>query len=450
MTAIDGIVSGIDTSGLIDSIIGAAAGPKRTMEATRADLQARRERLATLTGQLSDVSAAIGEVDKSAGWLRPAITSGDAAGFSASTTPTAPPGSYDVRVDSLARAQVNGSQGFADADSLGVIAEGTLKITLGDTTHDIVIDGSNSSLKELADDLGALEGITAYTVNTGDATNPYRLVLQADGSGSGGAFSVDTSGLGGAGTVPTFATLTAASDASVQVNGMTITSSTNRIEGAIPGITLDLKAEGGPAEMLTIGQDDDALLDKLEAVFESYNKARGFYNTNSFFNSETGNRGPLATDATSRRAFDRLGSLVSRSYEGAGADVVALSQLGVKTNRDGTLTFDRGVFATKLAENPSDVQALMTSDAGPLAALRQEIDTVQVDSVEGALTNRTESLRGSIRDQDERIERFQEYLDGYTQRLRDQFSAMEVALGRLQGAQQSIGSLFAGMPSGNG
>lgn len=444
-TAIDGIVSGIDTTGLINAIIAAESGQLSAMEAQMGDLEGKRERTAALSTRLSEISTAIDEIDEVEDWDLAKVTSEEATAFVADVDPDATLGTYTVQVNALAKAEVQATGGFADRTAAGTIRQGTMDVTVGGDTTTITIDGTNDTLGDVAALLDEIDGITAYTVNDGDASTPWRLVIQADETGSDGTFTVDTSGLDlvGSGSIPTFSTVSAATDADVEVNGISIASSSNVINNIVPGIDLTLRTEGGPAEVLTVEQDEEGIIDKLEAVFDAYNAAQTYYDESSFFNSDSGNRGPLAGDGTTRRAMSQIGSLVTNSYTVTGTTFSSLAELGVSTNRDGTLEFDRSVLETALEEDRDAVVTLMTDAAGPLATLKGEIDDVWVDSDDGALTNRTESLNDSIESYEERIADFQEYLDDYAARLRSQFTALEVTLGRLQTQQSQLAGLFA-------
>ncbi|MFK7929794.1 MAG: flagellar filament capping protein FliD [Myxococcota bacterium] len=445
-TAIDGIVSGIDTTGLINAIISAESGQISAMEATQSGLEAKRERTAALSTRLSEVSSAIDEIDEVEDWDLAKITSADADAFVADADDDATQGTYTIQVNALAKAQVQASGGFADRAAAGTIAQGDLVVDVGGVSTTITIDGTNDTLGDLAALLDEVDGITAYTVNDGDASTPWRLVVQADDTGSSGTFTFDTTGLtaSAGATIPAMSVVTAAEDAEVEVNGVTISSSSNVINNIVPGIDLTLRTEGGPAEVLTIEQDKEGLIDQLEAIVDAFNAAETYYDESSFFNSESGNRGPLAGDSTTRRAMSQIGSLLTNSYTVSNTDFTSLAELGLSTNRDGTVAFDRDAFETALEDDRDSVITFLTSVDGPLVSLKSNIDDVWVDSEDGALTNRTESLNESIEGYDERIADFQEYLDGYSERLRSQFTSLEVTLSRLQAQQSQLASLFAG------
>jgi len=452
-TAIDGIVSGIDTTGIINSVIEAESGTLYAMQDQKALLEERRNKIATLASRLTDISSGVDDIDELEDWYLAQTTSEEATSFAADVDPDATLGTYSIQVNRLAKAQTSATAGFAGRATDNTIATGTLDVTVGGVTTTVTIDDASDTLGDLAAKLDEVDGITAYTVDTGDAANPWRLVVQADQTGKDGEFTIDTTnltGTGGGGAVPSFSTVTAAVDAEVELNGITIESSSNVLTDIVPGIDLSLRTEGGPAEILTVEQDTSGLVDKMEAFVGKINEAINYYDQQSFFNPDTGNRGPLAGDSTARRAIERVGILVSNSYTVADNDFEGLASLGFSTNRDGTLTFDRSAFEDAFNADREMVVGFLTSEDGPLAALKTEIDDVQVDSEEGALVTRQESLKESVESYDERIADFQEYLDDYAQRMRSQFTNLEVTLGRLQQSQSQLASLFAGGGGGQG
>jgi flagellar hook-associated protein 2 len=149
------------------------------------------------------------------------------------------------------------------------------------------------------------------------------------------------------------------------------------------------------------------------------------------------------------RAVDGLGQVISGNYSLTG-DLEALSQIGVKTERDGSLSFDKDKFKTILNSNYDDVIELITSDDGPMGKMKSQIDDLYVDSESGVLSTRKESLESSITATEDDIADFETYLSDYEQRLRTKFTNMELTLGRLQSTQGSLSALMAGLYSSGG
>ncbi len=158
-------------------------------------------------------------------------------------------GSYQVEVQSLATSHTLASQTeFASTSS--VVGEGTLTFNVGGAVTNIAIDATNNTLsgiQQAVNDAGI--GVNATVVNVGTG---YKLMFSSAQSGAGNTIDVsitgdtdgndtDAAGLSRLATANMDETV-AAQDATVVVNGLTITNSGNTIDGVIEGISLNLKS----------------------------------------------------------------------------------------------------------------------------------------------------------------------------------------------------------------
>jgi flagellar hook-associated protein 2 len=208
---------------------------------------------------------------------------------------------------------------------------------IGDT--EIAID--NDSLSSLRDKINAANtgdnpsGVAASIINDG---NGFRLVLT--GTDASKPFTVSmTDGVTAEGYEPlAFSTTQTQSLATIVVDGITITSGSNTFENAIPGVTLTVTkphATPGDSTSLTVETDRDAVKTKIKDLVTAYNSIMSF----------------ISEQKTSDWGRDSSLTGVRRNLQGmlttsiAGSDSFAtLSQLGLKTQRDGTLAIDNTVL----------------------------------------------------------------------------------------------------------
>jgi flagellar hook-associated protein 2 len=455
MPSIDGIVSGLDTTALINGILEVAAVPKVVMQDQLEEYQTRLEAVSGVANRMNDLVSAIEEMDTEEEFSSFTATIAEEGYYTVETDSDANPGTYDIEVTQLADSEVEVSQAFSDASSTGVIAEGTFSITYAGVSTDITIDGTNSSLSALAAEIDDIDGLTAYVMNTGDDTNPYTLVIQGDDTGSDNSIEIDTSGLGGGGTVPSFTENSTAADAMMIVNGVTVSSDTNSFTDVVPGVDVTVSALTAGEVTTTIAADTATIEEKVQSFIDAYNDIINYYNTNSSYNPDEGIRGGLVGEASARDAVSGLGDVISDNYSGLDGIFTALSQVGISTNSDGTLSLDSTEFQDALDEDFDAVVDLFTHDDsdtdtyGPLATLRDKINDLYVDSDTGTLTSRKDSLEDSITEYEERIEAFDEYLVNYEERLRQQFTYMETVLAELYAAQDQLAAIFSTMSTGN-
>lgn len=436
---IDGIISGFDTSSLIDAILTASAANKDQMERQLEADQASLDKISELSSLLEDLSGSIDTLQSDiTDSYTATVTEG--VGFTAETSNGVAPGTYQVDVLSLAASEMEVSQGFADASASGTIAQGTLTVTVAGVDTDVTIDGTNDSLSGLAEALDAVDGVRAYVLNTGEATDPYKLVVQSQDSGLANTLEFDTSGLAG-GTVPAFTEIQAGADAHLTVNGLDVYSSSNDVK-AIPGLTLTLQQDGlGPAPV-EVALDETAFEEKVQAFVDSYNAVIDHYAKNTVFNEEVGLQGPLVGDSTARRTIDQLGSLVSNAYTVPESGLSILAQIGIETQQDGTLELDTEALSEALQGSFDDVVGLLTSETGALSTVQTQIEDVFVDPDTGTLSSRQDSLQETIEELQERIEDEEDRLASQADTLRGQFTAMEATMAELQTTTMFLSSFF--------
>jgi len=436
MPSVDGIVSGFDTTALIDAMAIAYSGPLEIMQGDLEDFQAQLDKTAGLSNRLEDLSTAIEALQGDDGLVAYTATPSIEGAFTATADPAAAPGTYTVEVQSLATNETSVSGGVADPDA--ALGGGTFSVTVGGETTDITLTaGTDDTLADLASQLNDVDGITAYVLDTRDGSgSPYKLVVSGDATGDDAGIDLDGSAFG-----LTFTEEVAAADAELLVNNVAVKSATNNYKG-LPGIQLDLQRAGDGPVQLSVNLDTETTEANMQAFVDAYNEVISYYDTNTSYDAENGIAGALVGDSTARRVIDTLGNLISNATTVDGTNLEALSQLGVKTNQDGTLTLDSDAFQEALADDISGVRTLLSADDGPLGVLQTTIDDTFVAD-DGTLASRTDSLEETIRETEIRIEDQEVRLADYTLYLRDRFTAMEVAMSQFEGTAQYLTGLFA-------
>jgi len=442
MPTVDGIASGIQTTELINSLVDASSGPLRAMQRQVGDLESKKYAVSTFKSRLQDVVSTIKDMDGTDELPEFNVTQSSDEFFSVSADSNANPGSYEIKVNTLAQADSWAADGVAEQNT-SIITNGTYSITHAGTATDITIDGDNDSLEGLAGAINEIDGVTAYVLNTNADSNPYRLVVSSDETGEDN--TLDLSAL----TDLTFSNMVTGRDAEIEVNGITVTSSDNSFQDSIPGVDITVNAaqeSNADSIQVTVNRDADAIADKVQNFVDRYNNVVMTYNSNSKWDPENGIRGALMGDSTVRGIVEKMGVMVASEYD-LGGDVTSLAQLGVATTRDGTLSFDASAFKDELGDSYQDVVNLLTDDDGPLGTVRDQLDDVYLDAHEGTLKSRTDSLEETIEGLEDSIMDFEDRMTAYAGRLRDQFTSMEVVLGDLFATQSYLTQLFSGNQS---
>jgi flagellar hook-associated protein 2 len=433
---VDGIVSGMDTTALIGAMVSVYTVPKAALEKDIDDIGEKIEAIAGLNNRLEDLEKALEAIEDEDSFKVYKATYGDTDAFEVTTSGDAISGTYDVEIAQLARAELEVSQGFSDKSSTGEVAEGTLSVTYAGTSTEITVDSSNSSLEKLAAEIDAIDGLTAYVLDTGAATDPYKMVVQGNDTGADNTIAFDTSGLTVGAAVPSFTENRSAQDSSVDINGITVTGASNSINDAIPGLDIELYQTTSSAAEVTVGLDREEITANVQAVIDAHGEVVSWVNTKSAYNADLGIQGPFVGETAVGRIMRGLQTIVSNTYSG-GESLDSLAVMGIKTQSTGKLSIDSEVFDAAMDEYLDDVVAMFTSDDGFSAAMKAKID-VYIDPVDGSLVSFEDSLEDRIDSLETQVSSYEYRIERYEARLRTKFSTMEAMLGGMQGTSNYL------------
>jgi len=289
--------------------------------------------------------------------------------------------------------------------------------------------------------IDGVDGLSAYVLDTGADTDPYRLVVQGEDTGSDNTISIDMSGVTG-GTTLAFTEQRAAADAEISINGISVKDSDNTFGTAIPGLDIQVFQTSTSAENVTVGLDTSQIEANVQNILDSYNDVVSYVNVNSVYNSDAGISAPLVGETTVQRVLRKLATVVGAEYT-SGDNLNSLSTIGIKTKSDGTLQLDSSDFQDGLEDHLDDVVGLFTDSNGFGQAMRDAVD-VYTDSVDGTLESYKDSLEDRIRSLEDDVEAYDYRIQRYEQRLRRQFSSMETMLGGMQGTSNYMSAFLSG------
>jgi flagellar hook-associated protein 2 len=359
-----GIGSGIDTASLIDQLDKAAREPKEAAIKARED--ANSAKISSLGQAASGIDAFANALSTliSGGTLFTQPVSSDSSVFTASALPGARIGSLSAQVEvrQLAQAQSLVSENLADLNA--AVGMGTLRLTTvaGDT--DIVIGSNNNNLVGLARAINVANvGVTASIVEDSAGA---RLTLKS-ATGEAKAFTLTAqpgaeAGLSrfayGPGVTGGMTLAQSAQDAIVKLDGVEIKRSTNSISDLISGVKIDLKnAKPGSVISLGASRPTEALKQAVGDFVSAYNELRTIINDATKAGIGASDAGPLRGEAGVRELQRQLARLTSTRLSNSGT-ISTLAEVGVRTERDGSLTLDSSRLDAVLAADPDGVEAL--------------------------------------------------------------------------------------------
>ena len=278
--------------------------------------------------------------------------------------------SYEKATSEIGMGEISFAYGTYEED-------GTFSVNPNQKVETLTIDASNNSLGKLRDEIN--EGnysVSASIVNDGDN---YRLVLTNKNTGEANAMQLtvvdsdgnnqDASGLSSltySADVKHMEQTETAQDAKIVVDGIEIKRPTNNITSVIEGVTLNIGTESkvGEKVSLTIVKDTTLVSDQLKAFVENYNNTISEMNTLTAFGGEGGEDGVLNGDSTVRNIKNQMRTVLNTSMTHIDGAVKSFADLGMLTNRDGTLTLDENKMYQVMDSDMESIADFFTASGG--------------------------------------------------------------------------------------
>lgn len=380
-----GTGSGIDIKSLVGELVEASfANKTAALTAKDEKLTAQISKASELKSSISDFASALSQLT-AGGSLATQPTSSNTGIVKTTRLPGATLAGLNasVEVRQLAQGQVASTSAFAGGAST-VIGTGTLALTFGTATVaggamtdftagaatpvSITIDSTNSTLQGVANAINAAKaGVTASVITD---SNGARLMVKS-GTGTSQAFELSGSGDLASlniGRNASGSTINAnAQNALVALDGVEVSYPVNSISNLVPGVRLDLVAAavgttvsiGSTRPTAEISQAVTNFVDTFNQVYKMVKAAVDPID------------GPLRGDPAAKDLLRQLKGMTLAALLPATADETptALADVGVATQRDGTLRVDTTRLTKVLTNWPDQIEAMFAGGAGLTAAL---------------------------------------------------------------------------------
>ncbi len=375
LSAINQNGSGLNITQIVDSLVEAEQAPQEDQIQNKINVK-------------TTAISAIGEVKSSLSVLSSSLTnlvgktslsvSSNSTAISATITDPSKAKTLNssVTISALATGQTLAFSGYSSTTD--IVGAGSLVLERGDwssgsfvanfstASKSLTVD-STDTLASLRDKINALDyGVTANIIGTGDDTftlvlksnegkeNALRITATENPSGSG-LSSIDNS------TTNSSKQKIAGVDASIIVDGMTLTRSSNEITDLFDGYTVNLISTTSTTANITSSVDTATATTNLQTLVTSINDLKKVLNAKTFRGDSTSEKGALANDTVINGLKKQIEALTTTPLSGFGATSVYLSNLGVRTERDGELTLNTKVLEEELKSNPSSLDAIFNS-----------------------------------------------------------------------------------------
>ncbi len=450
--------SGVDTAALVTSLVQAQFAAKSDTLSKKSD---------AITAQISGASTLMSNVSQFAAALKSLATGG-----TLQTQPVSSNASV-VTATALSGAKLSGLQSSISVAQLAsgqtartttpvasrttALGTGQLTLTLGTATYDatpamtgftagsgtpVTIDivAGSENLDGIAAAINAkAAGVTASVVTDADgsaylslkgasgASQAFTLAATTDPTGNLAQLNV---GVGATGT----ALASVAQNARLTVDGVTVERASNTIDDLVAGVKLQLTGTSASPVSLTSTTPTTALTGAVTDFVDTYNEM--LKSLNEQLDPKTG---PLRGDPAAQTLLRSLRALTTTPILTGGATgaPTTLGEIGVKTNRDGTLSVDTNALTHALSVAPDAVEAMFSYSSNSTDGLTAALNSISLNSSStlfglGASTKRYNDQAAAVaKDQDA----ISTQSDAMTTRLTQQYASMNAKVAAYRSTQ---------------
>ncbi|MDH0865128.1 flagellar filament capping protein FliD [Mitsuaria sp. GD03876] len=471
-----GLGSGLDVESIVTKLVSLEKQPITDLQSRTDTIKTQISEYGKIKSAFSAMRDAAAKLSNPSTWAALTATSSDTTMATVIAGAGSGAGSYTLSVANLASPQSLASKAFATNATVG---SGSMTIELGQWSADnstftgksgtspvSVSISATDTLSSIRDKInGSGAGVLASVVT--DASG-QRLVIRSRDTGEANGFRIttadddgngsDASGLSALAYDPTSSVTsmtqnTAARNANLTVNGLSISSASNNIEGAVDGLTINL-LKGGTVDgagnvtpavsTITVGQDKDSVKKAINDFVTSYNSLMTLMRTDTKYDDANKTAGALQGDSTAVGLQSQLRNITA-SGSTLGGQFGRLSDLGLDIGADGTMKVNDTKLTSALG-SMADLKNLFmgVDNANPNnngIATRWRAFADQVTGFDGSITTRTTGLQSRVTANGKRIDELNDRADAYEKRIRAQYTALDTQMAKLNDMQSYVNKI---------
>lgn len=439
--SINGLASELNTAQIISDLMDVERIPYTNLETRKSNLQSEQAVFRQLNTKLSALQRLAGDLQLAATYEKSKGTFTNGSIGTVTVNGNATASTYTINVKELAKNKITAAEGLKGSDT-----------NLTNATFSI--GGKNINIASLAPNGGSFENNEAalkalvVEINKGDyggkaaiidltGNGDFRLNITAT---KGGNADIDFT-LGGTSS----SVIQSANDAEIEINGVTVTRSTNEISDLIPGITLNLQSTGNST--LKVERDVEAITTQVENFVAAYNDLIKLVKTNLSKPEDADTVNPLQGDSTLKSVQNDLYNMITGMVFKDGSFEGFMEELGLSIDKDvkagtkmtGEIVFDKTVFSKALAENPDKVTNIFVDR---MTEMSTKLFDQYTSSTRGTLSMKITGYDSELKLVDEKLINMERKLEMKEARLKLQFNNMEVMLSSLKNEQDWLTSQF--------
>jgi len=444
-----GIGSGLDVKSIVSQLVAIEKQPLTKLQVQAATVQTRISvfgQIKSLVSTLSDAASRLGSLTT---FNAVKANSSNTKTVSASAIGGAAATSFSVKVDNLAKAQATASGALLPVG--GALGAGTLRLQLGQWTIvpssftpqvgggqvDIAVS-STDTVSDVASKInGAGAGVTATVLND---VSGERLLLRSNTTGVAAGFELgvvsdvdsNTSDAAGLSRLVNGASIQYAEDARLQINSIPVSSSTNKFENVVSGVTLTANEVSADPVEITVAKDKSMLTTAINDFVAAYNAVNQAINEQTKYDPASKNAGLLQGDSTAIGLQNALRGILQSSTNGSAYQ--RLNEVGITQQLGGDLAVDSAKLETAV-NNGDELKNLLRIDNGnPLTngvASKFSAFAKGLLATDGLFNNKDASLKRSLDLNTKDQTRLNEKVARIEAQLNRRYSALDVQLNSL-------------------
>lgn len=373
--------------------------------------------LKSFVSQLSTMQKAQNVVANSA-------TSNNDTTIKATASNKAVAGDYDIFVEKLAQnhqvALAFGPDATlpADGDFTVNLAGGSFTVSLNSLPEDPKLSDLAAAINNHPDNKGAQATLLRSNGQT-------FLVLSSEKTGADQQIALSYGADMG---ITEQRVLKQAQDAVIRIgstNALAISSSSNKLDNVIEGVTLDLlkaQTEGDNPVRVQVAQDQKAAKESVKKFVDDFN---------ALF-STIKNDTNLKNDSTAKG----IQSLLRSSFQGEFSGK-SLYSVGLEFDRNGKLNINNARLEKALTEDPAQFETMLTGDTGLFSKLTNSLEPYSKSF--GIMSTKQQTIQASLEVVNRQKARHDLAMEQVYKRYVMQFTQMQVTIAQLQGSMNSFG-----------
>ncbi|MFJ1298836.1 flagellar filament capping protein FliD [Pseudomonadota bacterium AL_CKDN230030165-1A_HGKHYDSX7] len=372
------------------------------------------------------------------------------------TAAGAVPGSYNIKVESLATAQTLQSSAFASrTDKVGT--GGTIELKLGDGSTKKLELGTDTSLNGIVSAINKSDelGLSATVINDGNGNNFLMITSKTEGTDAAVAqlkvtgnddlaakLNFDSADLANS----KLTVQTAAANAKLEINGVPVTSQTNTVDKVVDNVTFVLNKVPEADVKVTVTADNSAAASAVDAFVKAYNALQTTISDLTKFDVGSETQSALTGDGTTRSIQNSMAGAL-RVVAGEGT-LRTLSAIGLTTDvKTGQITVDKTKLDKALSENPADVRRILAGPEGLTEKMKGVTETILGSN--GSIKTRTNGLQETIDTLKKRYDATKASIALTMEGYRAQFVKLDAMVVQMNGTSTYLQQQFANMTKSN-